>query len=360
MMATRNPGDTPREPTVGERIRQLPPIRAFSFLRKMKPEDLEGLVKNIHNTVGQDTKRTFHETVSSYVQLINEASALEVYAGTSKDELLASIGLVGQQILGLADAYQQNTIAQEEAFREYIRQFAAKATELTAKTTELKETKERYLAAARENQELLEEMMTDKVSGARSRRYFFKRLTEDLIPFAERHNDPLSVVAFDLNKFKQANDIYGHAAGDYVLKEIVNLATGVFGKPNIVGRLGGDEFIIAAPQLNEEEAFRQTEVLREKVAGHQFEYSEIVTERDKKYEVIYGIPITLAAGVRQHEKGISADELCKGADRAFYVAHALGKNKTITFTDFMKQYRDLGKDTSIRPARNIISRMQVE
>jgi len=356
MMTEMQPEEGPRELSMVERIRNYAPLRAFRVLKRMK-KSLEAMIGEIPNAVGLDTKKSLAASLQSYTDMLDSYDD-SAYLGRNED-WEAKLGVHGQDLLMLADSVQRTAIAQEGAVNRYVEKFKLKIDELNAKASELKEAKERYLSAARENQELLEEMMTDKVSGARSRRYFFKRLTEDLLPFSEKHNTPLSVIAIDLNRFKKANDTYGHQAGDAVLKQFTQLAHDIFPRPNIVARPGGDEFMIAAPQYNEQEAYEKTEILREKVDNHQFTYSEIVTEDDKKYEVTYGIHITFAAGVRQHEKGISVDDLCKGADRAFYAAH-MEKNKTVKYSDFIRQDRGSERETTVRPVKNIISRRQVE
>jgi diguanylate cyclase len=197
--------------------------------------------------------------------------------------------------------------------------------------------------------------MTDKETGAWSRRYFFKRLTEDRIPFAEKHNDPLTVTVFDLNKFKHVNDTYGHSAGDYVLREVARIAKETCPSPSIVARVGGDEFAIISPGQTEQDSYKQAEKLRKIIEKHTFEY----VEQEEDEEITYGLQVTFASGVRQYESGLSADELYKGADRAFYMAHMNGKNRTEKFTDFINEFKTPTKRINKLEEKNIISKRKI-
>jgi diguanylate cyclase (GGDEF)-like protein/putative nucleotidyltransferase with HDIG domain len=92
----------------------------------------------------------------------------------------------------------------------------------------------------------------DSLTGLQNRRCLEEKLqlidTED--------NLPISILFADLNGLKMANDIFGHAAGDELIKKVAEVLKNVSGTANIVGRIGGDEFLIVLPRTGGEEAFR--------------------------------------------------------------------------------------------------------
>ncbi len=86
----------------------------------------------------------------------------------------------------------------------------------------------------------------DTLTGAYSRNTFLVRLNEDFERFC-RYSTPLSLVYMDLDYFKEINDRYGHAAGDRVLKEFTEIVKSRIRATDYVGRIGGDEFLLALP-----------------------------------------------------------------------------------------------------------------
>lgn len=71
---------------------------------------------------------------------------------------------------------------------------------------------------------------------------------------AQRYNNKLTLVMFDIDYFKQVNDTYGHQCGDYILKEISNAALQTFRKTDTVFRFGGEEFVVILTETDIEKA----------------------------------------------------------------------------------------------------------
>ena len=158
--------------------------------------------------------------------------------------------------------------------------------------------------------------LRDDLTGAFNRRAFaecFER-EEERSRAAER---PLSLVCFDLDRFKAINDVQGHAAGDRVLVHVVAAARERLRTHDLLFRWGGDEFLILLPQTTAEEAATLAERLREGIAG-------TVVAPD--------LPgVTASVGVAEATGGAaSADVLVRRADDAVYRAKALGGNQVVT------------------------------
>jgi len=129
---------------------------------------------------------------------------------------------------------------------------------------------------------------------------------------ATRHRQPLAIIMFDLDNFKQVNDTYGHAAGDYVLKEVARTVRKLLRIPDLLGRWGGDEFLIVAPQTDSAQARALSERLRQAIAAH---------------HPLEHIGITASFGAAEYHPQESPEDWLKRADEALYTAKQSGKNQ---------------------------------
>ena len=117
--------------------------------------------------------------------------------------------------------------------------------------------------------------------------------------------------------FKQINDTYGHFAGDEVLQGFVELAVSSLREYDILGRMGGDEFLVVAPVCDPQQAKN----LLERVYA-QFQKKHIET---KAGEILLGISV----GVSWTNGDLTAEEIISIADKALYKAKELGKNRVV-------------------------------
>jgi diguanylate cyclase (GGDEF)-like protein/putative nucleotidyltransferase with HDIG domain len=105
----------------------------------------------------------------------------------------------------------------------------------------------------REVQQHAELALTDPLTGLANRRTLQWRLEEELA-HAERNGEPLGLLYLDLNGFKRVNDTFGHRVGDRVLVQVARVLEGAVRRYDLIARVGGDEFVIMAPGLREENA----------------------------------------------------------------------------------------------------------
>src|SRR5690554_203028 len=106
---------------------------------------------------------------------------------------------------------------------------------------------------------------TDPLTGIPNRRHFFE-LAEREFSRAKREGTPLAICMVDIDMFKTLNDRHGHVVGDRVLASIADCCASVLRDTDIIGRYGGEEFVIALPQADLETASAIAERLRYKVS----------------------------------------------------------------------------------------------
>ena len=140
------------------------------------------------------------------------------------------------------------------------------------------------------------------------------RLDEELHR-AERYGTGFALVMFDLDHFKAVNDRYGHEVGDSVLRQVARLAREELRGSDVVGRWGGEEFLILLPETDPQEAEALAERLRAKVAKHDFTGPE---------------GVTLSLGVAAFAGGEHHGHLLKRLDNALYAAKEAGRNRVVT------------------------------
>ena len=167
------------------------------------------------------------------------------------------------------------------------------------------------------NERLLQErnslLGVDPLTGAHSRRYFTSELAGALNR-CERSGEALSLIVFDLDRFKPVNDTYGHAAGDELLCTIVARARSALRAGDVICRLGGDEFAVIAPQAPVDGAKLVASRLREAV-------------RRASEELIPGCGVTASLGIATAPvHGTDPTELIRHADEALYAAKGAGRN----------------------------------
>lgn len=171
----------------------------------------------------------------------------------------------------------------------------------------------------REFRERLYEMVTrDPLTGASNRRHFRERLDSEW-PWASRHLRPCAVLAMDLDHFKRVNDVFGHAAGDQVLREFVELVVRCVRREDLLGRLGGEEFAVLCRDTAVFGALRAAERIRRQVEAHRFEWEG----QRVPLTVSIGIATSLDVGVQ----GVEA--LLQRADEALYAAKRGGRNRIL-------------------------------
>ena len=130
-----------------------------------------------------------------------------------------------------------------------------------------------------------------------------------------RNKFPFSILMFDIDFFKKVNDTYGHLAGDFVLKELTKIIKSNLRKSDIMGRFGGEEFLVILPETKIAGAMRLAKRLNEEVKNHKFIYEGVE------------IKITISIGITTPTRSDSVDSLIDRCDKALYDAKKNGRDR---------------------------------
>lgn len=158
------------------------------------------------------------------------------------------------------------------------------------------------------------EAETDALTRVANRRKAAERLTQ-LVRLSGRQAQPFALAILDLDRFKDVNDAHGHAAGDAVLQRLGEMLATAFRGEDVVGRWGGEEFVVGLYGMSKEQAVARLLDLQERVRKERF------SGRDGA-----SFSVAFSAGVAEAPAdGQGVETLCEAADRALYAAKAAGR-----------------------------------
>lgn len=155
--------------------------------------------------------------------------------------------------------------------------------------------------------------ISDNLTGLWNRRHI-EALLSRAAERAGHTGRPLVILLADLDRFKDINDRFGHAAGDDVLRQVSSIMTATLPAGTDIGRWGGEEFLIVLPDTPWDEAEACAQRLCEKLASAELDLQE-------------RLAVTVSVGMAAWSRGESPAALLSRADRAMYVAKASGRNR---------------------------------
>ncbi len=179
---------------------------------------------------------------------------------------------------------------------------------------------------------------TDPLTGLYNHRSFHERLRTALTS-ASRSHDKVSVLMLDIDDFKRVNDVFGHGAGDEILRSLADALKSVVRSSDVVCRLGGEEFAIVMVSRNGDDAERLARRLVDHIASAEFEPAGRIT-----------ISVGLARGP---EHAMNPRELIACAEAAMMTAKALGKNQIVLYEESSLERPENNAVPSMRDVRSI-------
>lgn len=171
--------------------------------------------------------------------------------------------------------------------------------------------------------EILKHATLDALTGFYNRRQLEERIKQETAK-AKRKKTNLCAIMTDIDFFKRVNDVYGHAAGDLVLKTVSKTMRSQLREYDIAGRYGGEEFALLLPFTRTEEAIMVAERLRKAVENKKIDLSKIDSEVPDK-----SINVTISIGIYEFKDSDSPSDLLTKADKALYEAKETGRNKVV-------------------------------
>jgi diguanylate cyclase (GGDEF)-like protein len=166
-----------------------------------------------------------------------------------------------------------------------------------------------------ESQILYSEALMDPLTGLKNRRGFYEYYQKNMESYLQ--NTPCSVIMGDIDFFKKVNDVYGHNAGDAVLRYVAAVLREMAGRQGEVIRWGGEEFVILLRQCDITRAAELAEHIRERVETSTCYFEDIP------------IRITMSFGVSLLNGTVSPEDNIKDVDQKLYQAKTAGRNRVV-------------------------------
>jgi len=183
--------------------------------------------------------------------------------------------------------------------------------------------KKEHTALEKANAEITILSITDPLTGIYNRGYLTERIPQE-IKRAMRYGHALSVIMCDIDHFKKINDTYGHLAGDQVLKQFVQIITGLIRLDvDWMARYGGEEFFVVLPVTDFAGALHQAERLRAGIAKRPFDVD------GNQIDVTASFGVTGFNSQETFEKEITPELIITTADKYLYEAKEQGRNRVI-------------------------------
>lgn len=177
------------------------------------------------------------------------------------------------------------------------------------------QVKERTKELIDKNQELLKLSITDKLTEIYNRAKLDKTLQEEFNR-SKRYKTEFSVILIDIDFFKKVNDTFGHQIGDDVLKESAQVLKNSIRLTDVLGRWGGEEFLIISPQTNLEGAVKIAEHINNAIKLYKFK--------------TYPNKVTMSIGVASYFEDMSKiEEIVLNADKSLYKAKENGRDRVV-------------------------------
>ena len=154
----------------------------------------------------------------------------------------------------------------------------------------------------------------------------FMKLAKGLLQRSQAEKVPFGLFMIDVDHFKRINDTWGHSHGDWVLAKIAKVCEECLRPSDVIGRFGGEEFVVALPNTTPSDAQSVAERLKEKVAG--------LPLKEGRSEL--NPSVTIGVAVTNSDKG-DLDSLIMRADQMLYVGKRGGRNQVVVCRDGMEE-----------------------
>jgi diguanylate cyclase (GGDEF)-like protein len=291
-----------------------------------------------HHSVGEEKEFSqeakilnFADKISAmYHGLHSNSKFVEIHKGLSEEwrlsteEIDALIDSVGEQSREVMELFSIDpgeikpfTQIMQEANDE-LRRLNFSYEQIVLELKQAKQSAEQLAGELkRANESLRELALRDGLTGLYNHRYF-QEILEVELNRGLRYEHPLSLLLIDIDFFKKVNDLYGHPAGDHVLRAVSRLLVKLVRHSDIVARYGGEEFAVIMPETGSRGARVIAQRLRRGIGQEQIDY------KDQSISVTISIGLATSDG---NNTSTGRKELIELSDRALYRAKQNGRNR---------------------------------
>lgn len=168
--------------------------------------------------------------------------------------------------------------------------------------------------------ELKEKARIDGLTGLYLKRFFLGKLYSE-VERAKRYKTNFYLMMLDIDHFKKVNDTYGHLIGDEVLKTTAKTISSSVRRGDVIGRYGGEEFIVIVSSITQDKILKIAEKIRKTL-------KEITFNFDNK-----SFFVTISIGIAKYDKDIDIDTLIGNADKALYKAKKSGRDNIVFYEE---------------------------
>ena len=260
--------------------------------------------------------------VKSLTQDLESAKQSPVEKRPEVKDLLQQIMDVATRLDGDVGRHSNRLNEVQDGLKESVENQPASVLEMTHKLleanvqlkTELQSARTQIAHKQQELETYVTEARTDTLTALRNRRSFNEEINRQ---FAQRQRQGItfSLVMIDVDHFKKFNDVYGHLAGDLVLRSVARTLTNTLRDMDIVCRYGGEEFAVICPGLTLTQAAAGAARVRAAIEAAEITLKEGI------------VRVTVSLGVTEVAEAEIVDGLIKRADDALYAAKHAGRNQ---------------------------------
>lgn len=277
----------------------------FTWENIIHPEDYPRVMRQFESYLSGEISQYEVEyrckkSDASYLWIVDRGAIIERNSDGSVARMIGAHHNIHHQIIAQNELVKQNTLLQDGNFS-LSKIIEQKTQELTEKNAQL----ERKVI----EMELISNI--DPLTKIANRKLFESVLNKEILR-AERYHHPLTLAIFDIDKFKEINDEYGHKVGDTILCDICNLVSDNIRNVDLLARWGGDEFVIIFPEQTQKQAHITSEKIRTIIHKNQNSTN---------------VSVTCSFGVAEYQHGDSISDLFQRVDSLLYISKDQGRNQ---------------------------------
>jgi diguanylate cyclase len=264
----------------------------FTLLDQVK--ELEASFVEEYGSQGERLKEIEYFEMKVNTEVGSIVESFDVH--TTVSEIRKAVTRKIENLKALVTQRKQEEVSRSASFQQSIQRLKMRIDEVEQDALEMSRRAERFQAAA----------MKDELTDLYNRKAFDGRMEEALEAF-NQGGAPFALILFDVDRFKEINDTFGHVAGDKVLQKVGECLRETFRKDDFIARYGGDEFVVLIEELSRDLA-------RDKILAFLKNLQRLRFTSHARGDISVGV----SPGIAMAKKGDTPEALLERADQAMY------------------------------------------